>query len=199
MKNSNIKDTVLRIFLLLSGLALIIVGVVSVFHGYGVIGAISKVIGICAIISGIISLVVRVKLESVAGVQAHFMSVDSIILIVIGILFLNTRLLNSLGKIMFIIIGIIIIYDAVESLFSAFQSRKNDEGWFLPRIVVAALLLIAGIWVFCNAGKVFADMAGIIVGIYFISRGIQIVNDWIGDERYRKNFSYLDDDTPDRQ
>lgn len=199
MKNSNIKDTALRILLLVSGIALIIVGAVAVFHGYGVVGAISKVIGVCAIISGIISLIVRMKLESVVGAQAHFMSVDSIILIVIGVLFLNTRLLNSLGKIMFIVIGVIIIYNAVESLFSAFQSRKNEEGWFIPRIIVAILLLIAGIWVFCNAGKVFADMSGIIVGIYFISRGVQIVNDWIGDERYRKNFSYLDDDTPDRQ
>ncbi len=197
--NSSAKDTALRCLLLLSGIALTVVGVIALFNGHGVVGAVSKAIGIAAVISGIISMAARIKLDSYVGAQAHFMSADSIILIVIGIIFLNTRILVGMGRLMFVIIGLIMIFHAVESLFSALVSIKNDEGWFIPRIVVGILLLAAGIWVFCNAGRAFTDMAGVIAGIYFITGGLRIINDWIGKERYRKNFSFLDDDSPDRQ
>lgn len=190
----NLLDSILRILWLLSGLAMVVVGVIALFNGHGVIGALSKLIGICAIICGIVSIIVRIKMSSITGSDAHLMSVDSLILIVIGFLFMNTRILNGLGKIMFIIIGIVMIFNAVESLISAFNSRRNEEGWFVPRIVVAVLLLIAGIWVFSNAGRVFSDMAGLVVGIYFIAHGAGAVSDWIGRERYRRNFAYLDDD-----
>lgn len=193
-KEKGLLDSVLRILWLLSGLAMVIVGVIALFNGHGVIGALSKVIGLCAIICGIVMIAVRFKIRSAAGAEAHLMSIDSLILIVIGILFMNTRILNSLGKLMFIIIGIVMIYNAIESLVAAVNSRRNEEGWFVPRIVVAILLLIAGIWVFSNAGRVFSDMAGLVVGIYFIVHGVGVVSDWIGREKYRRNFAYLDDD-----
>ncbi|MGN0691827.1 MAG: DUF308 domain-containing protein [Oscillospiraceae bacterium] len=190
-------DGILRILWLLSGLAMVVVGVVALFNGHGVVGTLSKLIGICAIICGVVSIVVRIKMSNITGSDAHLMSVDSLILIVIGFLFINTRILNGLGKLMFIIIGIVMIFNAVESLVAAFNSRRGEEGWFAPRIVVAVLLLIAGIWVFSNAGRVFSDMAGLVVGIYFIVHGAGAVSDWIGRERYRRNFAYLDDEDDD--
>lgn len=193
-KEKGLLDSVLRILWLFSGLAMAVVGVIALFNGHGVVGALSKVIGICSIICGIVVILVRIKISSITGAEAHMMSVDSLILIGIGILFLNTRILNGLGKLMFIIIGIVMIYNAVQSLVAAFNSRRNEEGWFAPRIVVAILLLIAGIWVFSNAGRVFSDMAGLVVGIYFIVHGGGIVSDWIGREKYRRNFACLDDD-----
>lgn len=193
MKTST-KDTVFGILRLISGLAMTVVGIYAIFNGHAVVGTTSKIIGICAIVCGIVSIAARIKISSIIGMDAHMRSVDSILLILLGLLFMNTRILNSLGKIMFIIIGLVIIFNAVESLTSALAGRKNNDGWFIPRIITSVLLLIAGIWVFSNAGQVFSDMAGIVVGIYFISHGIETVTDWIGRERYRRNFAYLDDE-----
>ncbi len=192
--NKSAKDSVFGILWLISGLAMIIVGITALFSGGVVVGTVSKLIGICAVICGIISILARIMISSIAGAEGRLMSVDSILLIVVGILFLNTGILRAIGKFMFIIIGAVIIYNAVQSLFSAFKSRKNDDGWFLPRIIASVLLLMAGIWVFSNAGRVFADMAGLVAGVYFIFHGLEVVNDWIGRERYRRNFAHLDDE-----
>lgn len=177
----------------LSGLAMIIFGIVSVFNGGNVVGTISDLLGFAALISGIISLGVRLVGKRAFGSDGKWLSVDSVLLIALGIILINTRLLESLGSIVFVVIGIIIIYNSVQSLIAAAASKSRDDGWFIPRIVMGIILLCVGIWVLFNSRRLFNDISGLIVGIYFISHGVTSINDWIGRIKYNKNFAYLDD------
>ena len=173
---------------------MIILGIYSIFRGGAVVDTVSWLLGLGAIISGIVTLIVRFTRKSVFGSDGKWLSLDSIFLIVLGIILMNTGLLRALGKIMFIILGIILVYNAVQSLIAAISGRHNNDGWFAPRIFFSVILLLVGIWVFTNAGRVFTDMSGIIAGIFFITHGVGTINDWIGRVRYNKYFSYLDDE-----
>lgn len=191
------KKTISKIFGVLwpiTGAAMIILGIYSIFRGGAVVDTVSWLLGLGAIISGIVTLIVRFTRKSVFGSDGKWLSLDSVFLIVLGIILMNTGLLRALGKIMFIIIGIILVYNAVQSLIAAISGRHNKDGWFAPRIIFSVILLLVGIWVFTNAGRVFTDMSGIIAGIFFITHGVGTLNDWIGRVRYNKYFAYLDDE-----
>ena len=185
------KDKLLRILSLVTGILMILGGLYALFHGRQVVGTISGLLGICALIAG--AVLICIKLFSYDALEkGGFLMADGIILVLVGILLMNTSILRSLGKLVFIVIGLVLAYNAVQSLIMALSSKKNDGGWFVPRIVFCVLMLLVGIWVFMNAGKAFDDVAGIVIGVFFIVRGANSVSDWIGREKYRKNFSYLD-------
>ena len=186
------KEKLLNILSLLSGILMILAGIYAVFNGGAAVGTFSWIIGLAALIAGIVSVLFRIMITQNSALIGGLLSADGVILIIVGLLLMNTSILRGLGKLLFIGIGIILIFNAVQSLMGAFSSKKNSDGWFIPRIIFCVLLLLVGIWVFTNAGKAFDETAGLIIGVYFISHGATSISDWIGRRRYNRNFGYLD-------
>ncbi|MCR5167428.1 MAG: DUF308 domain-containing protein [Oscillospiraceae bacterium] len=191
--NGTLSKKILRILWLASGILMICAGVYSLFHGATVIGTISRVLGVCAIAAGITSLLVKLAFSMVSGRSGGLALIGSVVLILFGILLFSTRLMMSLGKIMFIIVGIILIYEAVQSLSAALATKESEGKWFLSRVIVSCLLALVGIWILTNARRVFVSVAGLIVGAYFVVHGIWIILDWVGNTKYNANFGFLDD------
>ena len=182
----------LRVLWLVSGIVMTLFGVYAVFNGTRVLGTVSRWLGMGALISGIITVLTRLSNKQVTKKSGRLMYFDSLFLIIIGVMLMNTRILERLGKIMFVILGVVIIYHAIQSLAAAMESKSDNDGWFAPRMIFCVLLIAVGVWILFNARKAFTSTFGLTVGIFFISHGISTINDWIGREKYRKNFSFLD-------
>ena len=135
--NGTLSKKILRILWLASGILMICAGVYSLFHGATVIGTISRVLGVCAIAAGITSLLVKLAFSMVSGRSGGLALIGSVVLILFGILLFSTRLMMSLGKIMFVIVGIILIYEAVQSLSAAFATKESEGKWFLSRVTAS--------------------------------------------------------------
>lgn len=90
------KKFILLLLWLISGVGMIIVGIMALIRRKEAIGAISGFLGVCALITGIITLIVRIS--QVKRLGKRNIGLDIIIWLALGILLLNTRILHRLGN-----------------------------------------------------------------------------------------------------
>ncbi|MCM1578204.1 MAG: DUF308 domain-containing protein [Ruminococcus sp.] len=173
----------------IAGVAMIIMGINAVIHWGDTLNAVSGVLGVCALITGIITLIVRISLAKVQGKRGF--DLDWLIWLAAAFLLFNTSLLSKLGKIAFVIAGIAILLEGVRSFFAAVKARSENE-WYIPRIVFSVIFIIMGIGIIINAETIFTSMIAGAIGIYFIVHGTGILYDWLGRARYFRNFRGLE-------
>lgn len=182
--NSSAEDRKKLIFLLLwliSGIGMIVVGIMAVINREKAIGAVSGFLGVCALITGVITLILRIA--QVKRLGKRNIGFDILIWLALGILLLNTGLLNKLGKLAFIIGGIVLICEGVRA-FAACQRNKDDKEWYIPRMIFSAVFVVLGIIVVFNAERIFTNLTAFAVGIYFIIHGTELLYEWIGRAKH---------------
>ncbi|MDE7293087.1 MAG: DUF308 domain-containing protein [Oscillospiraceae bacterium] len=174
---------------LIAGMAMIIMGISAVLNRDKAISAVSNVLGICALITGLITLAVRIAAARLKGISGF--DLDWLIWLVVAFLLFNTSLLLKLGKLAFVIGGIAMLLEGVRSFFSAMKARSENE-WYIPRIVFSIIFIVLGIGIIINAQVIFESMIVLAIGIYFIVHGTEILYDWLGRARYFRNFRGLE-------
>ena len=105
------KKVVLLVLWLISGIGMIVVGILALIHRKETINTISGFLGVCALITGVITLIIRILQAKRLGKSSF--SLDIVIWLALGFLLLNTGLFNKLGKLVFIIGGIILMVPGV--------------------------------------------------------------------------------------
>ena len=174
---------------LIAGIAMIIMGISAVLNRDKAISAVSNVLGICALITGLITLAVRIAAARLKGISGF--DLDWLIWLVVAFLLFNTSLLLKLGKLAFVIGGIAMLLEGVRSFFSAMKARSENE-WYIPRIVFSVIFIVIGIGIIINAQVIFESMIVLAIGIYFIVHGTEILYDWLGRAKYFRNFRGLE-------
>lgn len=176
---------------LAGGIAMVIMGIAAIFNRDKAMEAVSSFLGVCALITGIVTLGVRITQLKMFGRNGRFLCMDGIIWLLISILLFNTSILNKLGKLAFIIGGVIILYEGVRSFHDALKD-KQDQDWYIPRIIFSVIFAAVGLFVIFRAEWIFKNVVVFSIGIYFIIHGASIIYDWIGRYRYFRNFRNLD-------
>ncbi len=179
------KKVVLLVLWLISGIGMIVVGILALVHRKETISTISGFLGVCALITGVITLIIRILQAKRLGKSSF--SLDIIIWLALGFLLLNTGLFNKLGKLVFIIGGIILTCEGVRA-FIASQKNADDKEWYIPRMIFSGAFVILGVIVIINAESVFTNLTALAVGIYFIIHGTELLYEWLGRAKYFYNF-----------
>ncbi|MGN0637928.1 MAG: DUF308 domain-containing protein [Huintestinicola sp.] len=175
------KKMVFLLLWLISGIGMVIVGIMAVINREKAIGAISGFLGVCALITGVITLILRIS--QVKRLGKRNIGFDIVIWLALGFLLLNTGLLNKLGKLVFIIGGITLICEGVRA-FAACQRNKDEKEWYIPRMIFSGVFVVLGIIVVVNAEKIFTHLIPLAVGIYFIIHGTELLYEWIGRAKH---------------
>lgn len=170
---------------------MVIMGISAILNRDKAVSAVSNVLGACALITGIITLIVRISLTKIKG--AGGFDLDWLIWLAAAFLLFNTRLLSKLGKLAFVIAGIAVLLEGVRSFFAARRERSEHE-WYMPRLVFSVIFAVMGIIIIINAELIFESMIVLAIGIYFIVHGTGILYEWLGRARYFRNFRGLDND-----
>ncbi|MCI7766608.1 MAG: DUF308 domain-containing protein [Oscillospiraceae bacterium] len=175
------KKMVLLLLWLISGVGMIIVGIMALIRRKEAIGAISGFLGVCALITGIITLILRIS--QVKRLGKRNIGLDILIWIALGILLLNTGILQRLGKLAFVIFGVVLICEGVRA-FIACQKNKEEKDWYIPRIIFSVGFVILGVIVLVNAEAIFTNLTAFAVGIFFIIHGTELLYEWIGRAKH---------------
>lgn len=191
MSEKEKKSLVWLALWLIAGIAMIIMGISAVLNRDKAISAVSNALGICALITGLITLAVRIAATRLKG--AGGFGLDWLIWLAAAFLLFNTSLLSKLGKIAFVIGGIAMLLEGVRSFLGAMKARSENE-WYIPRIAFSAVFAVLGIGIIINAQVIFESMIVLAIGIYFIVHGTGILYDWLGRVRYFRNFRGLEGD-----
>ncbi|MBP0955912.1 MAG: DUF308 domain-containing protein [Oscillospiraceae bacterium] len=178
---SDRKKLILLLLWLLSDIGMIVVGIMAVVNRQKAIGAISGFLGVCALITGIITLILRIS--QVKRLGKRNIGFDIVIWLALGFLLLNTGLLNKLGKLVFIIVGVALICEGVRA-FAACQRNKDEKEWYIPRMIFSAVFIVLGITVAVNAEAIFTNLIPLAMGIYFIIHGTELLYEWIGRAKH---------------
>lgn len=178
---SDRKKLILLLLWLLSGIGMIVVGIMAIVNRQKAIGAISGFLGVCALITGIITLILRIS--QVKRLGKRNIGLDIVIWLALGFLLLNTGILNKLGKLVFIIGGVALICEGVRA-FAACQRNKDEKEWYIPRMIFSAVFIVLGITVVVNAEAIFTNLIPLAMGIYFIIHGTELLYEWIGRAKH---------------
>ncbi len=189
LSSSDKKQLAALVIWLIAGIAMIIIGIVALLNRSRTMETVSGALGACSLITGIITIMVRIFQGRTTGKNKF--SLDGIIWLVLAFLLFNTDILNKLGKIAFVIGGIILLLEGIRSLAAAVR-EKSDEEWYVPRILFSVAFMVLGIVVIMNAQTIFESMIVLAIGIYFIIQGTIILYEWIGRAKYFRNFRGLD-------
>jgi uncharacterized membrane protein HdeD (DUF308 family) len=174
--NSNISTA----FMGVGGIAMVIAGVVSFFHTGATLATISSVLGTIAIITGIVTLFMRLIEKS----KGEALRLDFLIWFAIAFLLLNTSLLGTLGGIATFIIGIFLILQGANSIRLELTASSKD----VFRIVIAVLFILAGLFAVLNSRRAFTELVGKVLGVYLVIHGVEMLKETWGQHKYNMNF-----------
>lgn len=175
---------------LAAGIAMVIMGIVAIANRDRTIQAVSGTLGVCALITGIVTLIVRIVETRLRG--AGQFGIDWLVWLGVAFLLFNTGIFSKLGKLVFVILGIALLLEGVRSFFAA--RKERDQGWFIPRMIFSVVLCLLGIGIILNARVIFESMIVLFIGVYFIVHGSNILYEWLGRVRYFRNFRGLEND-----
>jgi len=192
-QNTEKKELYRKIFMLawlLVGVAMAVMGVAALFNGQKTLAAISTALGVVSLLAAILITLVRIFQWRFYG-SGKIFKLDGLIWLVAAILLFNTPILARLGKLLFIIVGILVIAAGIRSLYRAIVN-KGGETLFVPGIIFSAVLILLGGYVVLNAQKLFLDTTAVVFGLFFIFHGASLILDWVGQVRYDRNFKEVE-------
>ena len=185
LTRSDKKNLIFLILWLLAGLGMVTIGIVAFIRRNDTINTVSGVLGVCALLTGIVTAVIRFAQHRLMG-GSRF-TLDWIIWIALAILLFNTNILNRIGSLAFVILGAFMVCEGIRAFICALNSRADNQ-WYVPRLVFSVIITVLGIVVICNSMKIFKGMVVLSVGVFFIVHGLNILNDWIGRAKYFYNY-----------
>lgn len=185
------KQLVWLIIWLIAGIAMLIMGISAIINSSKAIQTISTLLGIFALATGGFTVAIRISEAKVLGISKF--SIDGLIWLVLAILLFKTSLLSKLGKVAFIVIGIVVILTGAKRLFFAVSERNEGKG-IVPRLIISSITVLLGLFVVFNAESVFNNLIALTIGIYLIVHSLSILYGWIGRVKYFINFRGTEND-----
>lgn len=162
------------------GAALIITGIISFFTRAAAVSAISKGLAVVALVVGVILLV-----KMILGMKNEGkFSIDFLIWFALAFLLSNTSILSSVGGIVVIVIGAMMVIHGVTTLKISLADSSKATG----SLIIAVLFILAGGFIVLNHRMIFDEAVGKLLGIYLFIQGISMVRDTIGMAKYERNF-----------
>ena len=175
----------------IAGVAMVIMGIAAIANRDKAISAVSGALGVCALITGIVTLIVRIVETRLRGAEQF--GIDWLVWLGTAFLLFNTQIFSKIGKLAFIILGAALLLEGVPSFFAA-RKEREENSWYIPRIIFSAVLCLLGIGIIINARLIFESMIVLFIGVYFIVQGSNILYEWLGRVRYFRNFRGLEND-----
>ncbi len=175
-------------FCLAAGIGMLVFGILALINSGETLTAVSGVLGAFALITGIVTLLVRIFRFKPS--EKLLFSLDWLVWLLIAFLLYNTDILYKIGKLVFVIGGIFMIIEGIRSFFAAYR-QSSEMGWRTPRIIFSVIMASLGITVIINAQKIFEGLIVLAVGVYFIVQGTTVLYDAIGRIKYFRNFRGL--------
>lgn len=149
---------------LLTSIVFAILGIVLIMNPEGTVKVVSYILGTMFIIIGSYKIVNYMSNKEKYNFYNYDMSFG-IIAILIGIITICFS--NEIGRLFGILIGVWIVYSSIIRIDMSFKLKTAESNIWLYSLIIAIAMLIAGIYVICNAGVIVVTI-GIVILIYAI-------------------------------
>lgn len=149
---------------LLTSIVFAILGIVLIMNPEGTVKVVSYILGTMFIIIGSYKIVNYISNKEKYNFYNYDMSFG-IIAILIGIITICFS--NEIGRLFGILIGVWIVYSSIIRIDMSFKLKTAESNIWLYSLIIAIAMLIAGIYVICNAGVIVVTI-GIVILIYAI-------------------------------
>lgn len=174
--------TFLRILWLVSGIALILAGIYALFNPTQTILSMATLLGVVTLLSGIFSIAAYfTQMGQIAG--AGWILADGVLDVLLGILLLFYPISAFVATIFLALLSLWIIAKGITAIFNSTLARQFDKFWYLLLIVGIALVVFGVLTLFKPV--VAAVTLSLLIGIFLISGGIEIVTRWWMVQRFR--------------
>ena len=176
--------TLLRILWLISGILLIVCGVYALLHPAQTLMSIASLLGLATLFSGAFSLATyctqRQELFGAKGIL-----LDGILDIILGILLIIYPTSALIANLFLGVMSIWVISKGAAAIYHAVLAKEFERSWYIL-LIIGILLVLFGILALI---KPIISMVAIsvILGVFLISDGIEILGHWWMIQKFRKN------------
>lgn len=181
-----------KIYMGLTGAALIILGIVCLCNPGNTILSISWLIGLFTLISGVFNFCTWIRSKSYLP-QSGMVLLSSILEIVLGITFLNHNLL--LATMLPMLLGIWLLIEGIALAIRSFDFKAvGFKVWWLLTLL-GAIAAVGGYCAIVNPFRVGGIAISLIIGIGLILLGLIDIFALLGLKKFEKrHFTWVDDD-----
>ena len=180
-----------KIYMGLTGVALIILGIVCLCNPGSTLLSISWLIGLFTLISGVFNFCTWIRSKSYLP-QSGMVLLSSILEIILGITFMNHNLL--LATMLPLLFGIWLLIEGISLAIRSFDYKAvGFRAWWLLTLL-GALAAVGGYFAIVNPFRVGGTALSIIIGAGIIILGIIDILALCGLKKFeKKHFAWLDD------
>ena len=184
MKGMNYMKTFLRILWLVSGILLIVCGAYVLLHPAQTLMSIASLIGIVTLFSGAFSLATYfTQKDEIFGAKGILL--DGILDVILGVLLIIYPTSSLIANLFLGLMSIWVISKGATAIYHAILAKEFERYWYVL-LIIGILLLLFGILALFKPIITMVAIS-VILGVFLISDGIEILGHWWMIQRFRKN------------
>ena len=176
--------TCLRILWLISGILLIACGVYVVLNPAQTLIGIASLIGLAALFSGAFSLATYfTQKDELFGSKGILL--DGILDVILGILLIIYPTSSLIANIFLGLMSLWVISKGAMAVYHAVLAKEFERHWYVL-LIIGILLVLFGILALIKPIITMVAIS-VILGVFLISDGIEILGHWWMLQKFRKN------------
>lgn len=176
--------TCLRILWLISGILLIACGVYVVLNPAQTLIGIASLIGLAALFSGAFSLATYfTQKDELFGSKGILL--DGILDVILGILLIIYPTSSLIANIFLGLMSLWVISKGAMAVYHAVLAKEFERHWYVL-LIIGILLVLFGILALIKPIITMVAIS-VILGVFLISDGIEILGHWWMIQKFRKN------------
>lgn len=176
--------TCLRILWLISGILLIACGVYVLLHPAQTLMSIASLLGLAALFSGAFSLATYfTQKEELFGAKGILL--DGILDVILGVLLIVYPTSSLIANLFLGLMSLWVISKGAMAIYHAVLAKKFDRQWYIL-LIIGILLVLFGVLALIKPIITMVAIS-VILGVFLISDGIEILGHWWMIQKFRKN------------
>lgn len=176
--------TCLRILWLISGILLIACGVYVLLNPAQTLIGIASLIGLAALFSGTFSLATYfTQKDELFGSKGILL--DGILDVILGILLIIYPTSSLIANIFLGLMSLWVISKGAMAVYHAVLAKEFERHWYVL-LIIGILLVLFGILALIKPIITMVAIS-VILGVFLISDGIEILGHWWMIQKFRKN------------
>ena len=176
--------TCLRILWLISGILLIACGVYVLLNPAQTLIGIASLIGLAALFSGAFSLATYfTQKDELFGSKGILL--DGILDVILGILLIIYPTSSLIANIFLGLMSLWVISKGAMAVYHAVLAKEFERHWYVL-LIIGMLLVLFGILALIKPIITMVAIS-VILGVFLISDGIEILGHWWMIQKFRKN------------
>ena len=176
--------TCLRILWLISGILLIACGVYVLLNPAQTLIGIASLIGLAALFSGAFSLATYfTQKDELFGSKGILL--DGILDVILGVLLIIYPISSLIANIFLGLMSLWVISKGAMAVYHAVLAKKFERHWYVL-LIIGILLVLFGILALIKP-IITVVAISVILGVFLISDGIEILGHWWMIQKFRKN------------